>query len=48
MHVKQNQVDDLKVEIKEVLRPEIDKLKEEAEAARQEREDMEKRVEEMA
>jgi hypothetical protein len=40
-------VQDLKAEIGEVLKPEIERLKDEAEAVKAERLDMERRVEEM-
>jgi glutamyl-tRNA reductase len=44
---RQRQVEELKGQIGEVLTPEIDRLKEEAEAAAREREQREKQVEEI-
>ena len=47
MQSRQRQVEELKGQIGEVLTPEIDRLKEEAEAAAREREQREKQVEEI-
>ena len=47
MQSRQRQVEELKGQIGEVLTPEIDRLKEEAEAATREREQREKQVEEI-
>jgi hypothetical protein len=45
--VKQGQVRDLQGEIGDVLKPEIQRLKDEAEAARGDREDMQRRVDDV-